>query len=65
MSAEISDDKEDMFSINEIDYESMLEDEVVLNEIIVCGTICKRTNKRETTDKLSIMWTIDKEDSKK
>ena len=45
-------DEGDVFRTNEIDYESTLEDEVALNEIMVNGTSYRRTNKGVNEDNL-------------
>ena len=46
-------EEEGMISANDVHYEAILENEVVLNEIMVCDNNCKRTNEGLNADKLS------------
>ena len=64
--ADILDNEEEhISSAKDINYEAILENEVVLNEIIVGGTTWKRTNNGLTINKLSKIWKIDKNSAEK
>ena len=53
MITDISDDKVDMVSANEIYHKALLEDEGVFNDVVASSTTYRKTNKEMASEKLS------------